>query len=72
MSRRNPDEECQFCDRIWGVFGVATGALILLIGLDLLSGGTIGRLVGKPVAGVVASSDVDESDGEEYEDEADE
>lgn len=68
MKRRNSDEECEFCDRIWGVFGVATGALILLIGLDLLSGGTIGRLVGKPNARV--DSGVDYGEESEYEDES--
>jgi hypothetical protein len=42
------NEKCLFCDRIWGVFGVALGGLILLIGMDLLSGGSISRMVGKP------------------------
>lgn len=70
MRKRNEDEECRFCDRIWGVFGVATGALILLIGLDLLSGGTIGRMVGKPSARVVSDDSISEIDGEEFEDEA--
>lgn len=44
----NKNEKCIFCDRIWGVFGVALGGLILLIGMDLLSGGSISRMVGKP------------------------
>lgn len=66
MSRHSEDEECRFCDRIWGVFGIATGALILLIGIDLLSGGLIGKVVGKPNAGAITDS-VDNSDGEEEE-----
>lgn len=67
MKRRDDNEKCEFCDRIWGVFGVATGTLILLIGLDLLSGGFIGRMVGKPVAGNVNNSGDDAIEGEESE-----
>ena len=46
MDKKN--DKCVFCDRVWGVFGVALGGLILLIGMDLLSGGSISRMVGKP------------------------
>jgi hypothetical protein len=71
MSRRNSDEECAFCDRIWGVFGIATGALIMLIGIDLLSGGLIGKLVGKSNAGTITDSIDDSDEEEEYDDEDD-
>jgi hypothetical protein len=68
MKRRNEDDECQWCDRVWGVFGVATGALIFLIGMDLLSGGLIGRMVGKPVAARSETSNIEEVE-EDYDDE---
>lgn len=55
MTGRDENEKCAFCDRIWGVFGVGLGGLLMLIGLDLLSGGTISKMVGKP-----------RIDGEEY------
>jgi hypothetical protein len=65
MSSKN--EKCLFCDRVWGVFGVALGGLILLIGMDLLSGGSIGRMVGKPRL----EDDLPEvEDAEEFEDES--
>jgi hypothetical protein len=61
------NEKCLFCDRVWGVFGVALGGLILLIGMDLLSGGSIGRMVGKPRL----EDDLPEvEDVEEFEDES--
>lgn len=69
MKRRDENEECAFCDRIWGVFGVATGALVFLIGMDLLSGGFIGRMVGKPVARDAVGTDTDSAEEEEYDDE---
>jgi hypothetical protein len=42
------DKKCVLCDRIWGVFGIALGVLIIGIGADLLSGGVISRLIGTP------------------------
>ena len=52
------DKKCVFCDRIWGVFGVALGGLIMLIGFDLLSGGALARVIGTPAP-------VKDSDSEE-------
>jgi hypothetical protein len=36
-------KECRACDRVWGVFGVIVGAGILVIGIDLVTGGAITR-----------------------------
>lgn len=71
MRKRDEDEKCEFCDRVWGVFGVATGALVFLIGMDLLSGGFISRLVGKPVAGIDSDSLTDGIEEEFYDEESD-
>lgn len=45
--------ECRKCDWVWGVAGVVFGGLIFVIGLDLLTGGALTRLVsGAKIAAV--------------------
>ena len=43
-----PARECVFCDRAWGFIGVATAVVIGAVGLDLLLGGAISRMLFRP------------------------
>jgi hypothetical protein len=39
-----------FCERVWGLVGVAAGLAILFIGVDLMLGGGLTRaLFGRPL-----------------------
>jgi hypothetical protein len=41
---------CLFCERVWGLVGVAAGLAILFIGVDLMLGGGLTRaLFGRPL-----------------------
>lgn len=49
------DRECAWCDRAWAAIGIATGLLIVVIGVDLATGGRVARAVFRP--GVTGASD---------------
>lgn len=47
-------KECRKCDRAWGLIGIGFGTVILIIGIDLLTGGALARLVSRaPLAPVI-------------------
>lgn len=49
MDDEAPPGECVFCDRVWGIVGVATALIIGAVGLDLLLGGALTRVFFRPV-----------------------
>lgn len=61
-----PDKvsECRKCDRAWGLIGIGFGTVILVIGIDLLSGGALARLLtrGAQVAPVIPLRSADDRD----------
>jgi hypothetical protein len=49
--------ECSFCDRAWGLVGLATALIIGAVGLDLLLGGAITRAMTRTAERLEAASD---------------
>jgi hypothetical protein len=41
--------QCVFCERVWGLVGLAAGAVILYIGADLVTGGALTRMLFRTV-----------------------
>ena len=42
------ERECAWCDRAWAVIGIATGLLIVVIGVDLATGGRVAGVLFRP------------------------
>lgn len=49
------ERECVWCDRAWAVIGIATGLLIVVIGVDLATGGRVAGAIFRP--GVTGADD---------------
>jgi hypothetical protein len=41
----DPGRECAWCDRGWAAIGIVTGLLIVVIGVDLATGGRLAGAV---------------------------
>jgi hypothetical protein len=50
--------ECRKCDAVWGLAGVFFGGLILAIGVDLLTGGALGRVLTGGARKAAAAADM--------------
>jgi len=46
-----PEEpkRCVMCEKLGGIFGILFGSILLLISIDLLTGGAISGLLGRTV-----------------------
>lgn len=67
MTIRNgqPGVPCRPCERIWGLFGVAAGLVLLYMGLDLLSGGSLSSVLSGAQRRAVTSEETSSYDESE-------
>lgn len=62
------DGECLFCDRVWAVFGLVAGAIIMFTSVDLLMNGALSG--GFRAVGELADDEMEDIvEGEVVEDE---
>ena len=45
MEPEETKTECRLCEQVGGLFGILLGAVILFIGIDVLTGGSLSTLI---------------------------